>query len=518
MPDDVAIGVVGFDSETEVLAPISSDRTTTLEAIENLTLELETHLYDGVITAADLFSSDAQRNILLLSDGADSGSTATLQEAIDAATEAEANIFSIGLESGAFDEAALTALANETEGVYTPASTGALEELFNDIGEGLSNQYVMTYESTVGFDTQVGLQLSAAGASDSSLFITGESPDIPGPDNPDPESPPLLRGTVGLIIVLGLFFLAAFAIAIAIVGANLRAKRDRELARRMAASTDPIAAQDDAERAPFAGWIPQPLVDIAGSFTESASFRVNLDKQLEQAGVAVKAEEFVAGSVLGAAIAFILSGLLLGNPFLMLIFTVLGAFAPKFLLSLAVNRRRAKIQGQLPDILMILASSLRAGHSFFQALDMVSKEIGEPGAIEFSRVVAEIRLGRAVDEALIAMGERIGSEDFKWAVLAVNIQRDVGGNLAEVLDTVADTLREREVIRRQVKVLSAEGRLSMYILTGLPILIALYISRVNPGYLNLLFSTAPGRVMLLTGIALLGVGIFWMQKIVKIDV
>jgi tight adherence protein B len=116
----------------------------------------------------------------------------------------------------------------------------------------------------------------------------------------------------------------------------------------------------------------------------------------------------------------------------------------------------------LPDVLTIMASSLRAGHSFMQALDTVAKEIAQPAATEFQRVVAEIRLGRPAEDALEALAERVGSADFMWAVLAVNIQREVGGNLAEILDNVADTLRERATLRRQIKVLTAEGRLSAW--------------------------------------------------------
>jgi tight adherence protein B len=196
---------------------------------------------------------------------------------------------------------------------------------------------------------------------------------------------------------------------------------------------------------------------------------------------------------------------------------VIAATVPGFLLSLAINRRTSRLQAQLADVVNILASSLRAGHSFFQALDMVSKEIGEPAGPEFQRVVAEIRLGRPVDQALNAMAERVGSEDFQWAVLAVNIQREVGGNLAEILDTVADTVRERSALRRQMRVLSAEGRLSVKILAVLPFLIGLYVAKVNPSYIGLLFSTRLGWIMLGTGGALMVVGIAWARKIVKVD-
>jgi tight adherence protein B len=167
---------------------------------------------------------------------------------------------------------------------------------------------------------------------------------------------------------------------------------------------------------------------------------------------------------------------------------------------------------------MILAGSLRAGHSFMEALDMVSQEVGSPGDEEFGRVVAEIRLGRPVPDAMDAMAARIGSDDFKWALLAVNIQREVGGNLAEVLDTVSDTMRDRETIRRQIGVLTAEGRLSVAILAGLPVCVALYMSWVNPEYIGLLFNNGLGLLMTGVSVLMLGLGVFWMRKVVKIDV
>jgi tight adherence protein B len=201
-----------------------------------------------------------------------------------------------------------------------------------------------------------------------------------------------------------------------------------------------------------------------------------------------------------------------------LIFAGLGAATPWFLLKFQLGKRADKLREQLPDVLTILASSLRAGHSFLQALDTVSKEITEPAAAEFVRVVAEVRLGRPVEEALGAMAERVGSEDFKWAVLAVNIQREVGGNLAEILDTVADTLRERATLLRQVKVLTTEGRLSAWVLGVMPFIIALYMYAVNKEYISLLVTTTVGWVMLAGAGGLLTLGVLWMRKIVKIDV
>ena len=173
---------------------------------------------------------------------------------------------------------------------------------------------------------------------------------------------------------------------------------------------------------------------------------------------------------------------------------------------------------QLPDVLTIMASSLRAGHSFLQALGTTAREIAAPANAEFQRLVAEIRLGRPAEDALEALADRVGSPDFRWAVLAVNIQREVGGNLAEILDNVSDTLRERAMMRRQIRVLTAEGRLSAWVLSILPFAIALYMFAVNPKYISLLFTKQIGLFMLGLGGVLMFLGILWMRKIVDIDV
>jgi tight adherence protein B len=204
------------------------------------------------------------------------------------------------------------------------------------------------------------------------------------------------------------------------------------------------------------------------------------------------------------------------------VFAVGGAFLfaaiPFVIVQILAKRRMSKLHEQLPDVLMILATSLRSGHSFLQALDTVSKEAADPGAKEFSRIVAEVRLGRSLEESMNAMADRVGSEDFRWAVLAVNIQRQVGGNLAEVLDTVAETLRDRDNVRRQIDTLSSEGKLSLYILIALPIMIGLYIYKFSQDYLDPLLHTTGGLLMLGSAVILMVVGYIWMRKIVSIDV
>src|SRR6266508_3711237 len=252
--------------------------------------------------------------------------------------------------------------------------------------------------------------------------------------------------------------------------------------------------------------------------SSAGGFGSGLDLKLEQAGLPMKAGEFVALTAVCAVAGGVLGAFLLANIVVVLLVAAVGSLIPYVWLLRARSQRQKKMAEQLADVLSILASSLRAGHSFLQALDQVANEIKDPSAAEFHRVVSEIRLGRSVDDAMVEMADRIGSEDMRWAVMAVNIQRQVGGNLAEVLDIVANTVRERAYVHRQVRVLSAEGRISIGILSALPFGIFFYLMLVNPDYIGVLFTHPIGRILLIAGAALMGAGIFVMTRIVRVDV
>jgi tight adherence protein B len=319
---------------------------------------------------------------------------------------------------------------------------------------------------------------------------------------------------IGIAAIVGL---VAFLLAWFLLGTAARAKAERDVAERMQAVIRP-GQQQVGVAATSSGWIPDNVTRFGKRFADARGLSDRLDLELEAAGVSLRSGEFVVATVGAAIVGAILGAAILQNVLVALVIGVAAGAAPTFALRLALTRRAEKLREQLPDVLTIMASSLRAGHSFLQSLDTVAKEISQPAASEFQRVVAEVRLGRPAEDAMEAMAERVGSADFKWAVLAVNIQREVGGNLAEILDTVADTLRERAMIRRQIRVLTSEGRLSAWVLAVLPLGMALYMFAVNPDYISLLFTTTIGLVMLITALCLLVAGIFWMRKIVDIDV
>jgi tight adherence protein B len=196
----------------------------------------------------------------------------------------------------------------------------------------------------------------------------------------------------------------------------------------------------------------------------------------------------------------------------------LGAVGGWLYLRIRHTRRLAAFNGQLAETLGLMAGGLQAGLSLPQAVDSVVKEGNEPMAGELRRALVEQRLGVDITDALDSVGERMSSEDFQWIVMAIRIQREVGGNLAEILHTVADTLREREYLRRQVRALSAEGRLSGYILTALPPGLLLYMMVANPAYVQPLYTTTVGFILLGAALVLLTLGGFAMKKLATVEV
>jgi tight adherence protein B len=214
----------------------------------------------------------------------------------------------------------------------------------------------------------------------------------------------------------------------------------------------------------------------------------------------------VAGA-LGTVVGGIVVGLLL---------VLLTPLAARMLVGFRAKRRRAAFADQLDDSLQLLASSLRAGHSLLRALDALSHEAEEPTATEFARIVNETRVGRDLSDALDELATRMGSDDFTWVAQAIAIHREVGGNLAEVLDAVGNTIRERNAIRRQVKALAAEGKLSAIVLMALPFGIGGFIALTNPGYIARFTESGLGWGMLVIAVLLLVGGGFWLKKMVSI--
>jgi tight adherence protein B len=249
------------------------------------------------------------------------------------------------------------------------------------------------------------------------------------------------------------------------------------------------------------------------------SIEMRINARLEAAGSQLNASEWLLLHV-GIVIVAGFVGTVIGSGSLVigLLFLAGGILLPWMFLGFKRRSRRNKFSKALPDTLQLMAGSLTAGLSLAQSIDTIVNEGVDPISSEFRRVLVETRLGVSLETALEGVAERFDSKDFAWVVMAINIQRRVGGNLAELLNTVAATIREREYMRRQVSALAAEGKLSAFVLGGLPPMFFIYLLLTKYDYVSELWSRPLGYLMLAGSVLILGVGAFWMSRIVKVEV
>jgi len=251
-------------------------------------------------------------------------------------------------------------------------------------------------------------------------------------------------------------------------------------------------------------------VDVA---LERHGKRTELATALAVADISMKPAEFVAAVAVVAVVAGLV-GLLIGGPLLAVIVALVVCLLVRVYVSRTTAKRQAAFADQLPDVLQLLTSALRSGYGLTQALDSVAEDAEEPARSEFAHVLMESRLGRDLSEAMRALARRMASEDLEWVVAAIDINRETGGNLSEILSTVGDTIRERQRMARQVRTLTAEGRLSARILTVLPFVMAFWQWRMNPDNFALLTSGTGLVALVIAGILMI-VGTFWVRRIVN---
>ncbi len=321
------------------------------------------------------------------------------------------------------------------------------------------------------------------------------------------------RWPVSLIVVFGCIFVALFLAGVLVIAAVRPDDRARRLAERIERygprhvprRADTILARI-AER-----WV-SPVLKL-GDIEPRLALRLDL------AGIGWSPAEWVlAGGCASVVLALVLTALF-GSPVAGAVAGGLaGWLAMRFGLNFRIGRRRAKFAEQLPDLLQFLAGSLRSGFSLAQGLDAAVQEDTQPVASEFSRAVADSRIGVDIEDALDQVADRMESADLRWTVIAIRIQREVGGNLAEVLGNTVDTMRERAQLRRHVRALSAEGRLSAYILVSLPIFVGGWLFLVRRSYVRPLYTSTVGIVMLIFAVGLIVAGSLWMRKLVKVEV
>jgi tight adherence protein B len=516
MPATTRIAVVGFGSTAYVASSFSASAVERGAAIAALQANGETAVYDALLASADLFAAtgpQGRRIVVLLSDGGDTRSQSSIDVASSRLALDGVRLYAVALLTAETDIGALTRLADATGGRVVAANNPAgLTDLYDSIAAELSNQYLVEYRARSQSVSDVQLTLDHAGVRARADFTLDLEQVAARAPEPVRAPPPVAAPGPGLFErgwTVGLGAVAVFAALALLIVPLLQPRPPR---RRLAAEEGRAPAE--GVKARVTG-LTGHASDLAERALERRGRQRSLSDALERSGIALRPGEWVL-TVAGSAFAALLVGMLLGGPFVGVPLAVATIIGFRLAVQVRTTRRRRAFADQLSDTLQLLASSLRAGHSLLQAIDALAQEAAPPTSDEFRRLLYETRLGRPLPDALQATAERVDNEDFGWVVQAIEIHREVGGDLAELLDKVAATIRDRNRVRRQVEALTAEGRLSAVILFALPIAMAALIHFVNRDYLKDLTDTSTGRLMIAGGVALLTVGGAWLRRLCRL--
>jgi tight adherence protein B len=524
LPQGTRVEVVAFSDRARTVAGFTTDRGAVGRAVSSLAAKGGTALYDAIVLASStLARTQALGNVVVFTDGADTASSAKLADAVSAARDAGAPVTVIELQTPDRDAVASRALAERTGGRRLDvAGSSGLQAAFGAAARDVASQYVVTYNAArAGGVRDVEVGVSVAGARDSVIALTPAASSGSAAAGAAAAAVAtiarrsLLGGALGLWLGVGAAFaglLVLFWTLLYRPRANVAVESLQRGLKVYARGGAPREAQQAAD-----GFV-RKVAAAADHLPRPRGWEHRLQATLDRAAWPLRASEFLGIQLGGAVLGAIVGDVLLAKWWLAIVLGGFAAAVPSLLLMRRISKRMTQLMTQLPDTLQLISGSLQAGYGFMQAIDTLVKEAPQPTASEFGRVLAEARLGMPVEDALESMAERLASEDLKWVVLAINIQRQVGGNLSSLLRTVAETLRERERVRRQIKVLSAEGKLSAYILGALPFGIAGYLMMVNPQFIKQLTGERLGRMMIGGAVVLMGAGIAWMRKVIRIEV
>jgi tight adherence protein B len=326
----------------------------------------------------------------------------------------------------------------------------------------------------------------------------------------------VVLGTAAVPVVAA-FLIAGAVFALAMTLLTMDGDRRSDLEKRLTGFTsDGAGTEVDGENEGETSLV-QDMVSLTGRMAERIGVLNRVEDKLEQADLPLRPPEALF-LYLAIVMVVLLGAVLIVGPLGALIATALAIIGPVLYLEMRRKKRLRKFETQLPDVLNLLSGSMRAGFSFAQGLEAVAEEASEPAKRELQRVYAESRLGRPIEDALEDSADRMQSIDLVWAVMAIRIQREVGGNLAELLDTVAETMTERERLRHEIIALTAEGRLSAWVLGVFPPAFAVILYLIQPDYMSTLFNSSIGVMAVVASAVMAGFGFLWLRKIMAIEV
>ena len=501
------VGIIAFNHTVTQVLPLTTSATEIAKALATPpTIALGTHIYDAVAQAESMLAAAhiGSGSIVVLSDGADHHSTKTLQDVTKGLTGGT-KIFAIGLKDQTYKPGTLKALANAGHGEYRQATASGLKLVFEQLGRQLSNQYILSYKSLLGANKPVRVQVQVQG--------------VPGVAVAGYKTPPLsipkthVNGTYSPSIGSRIWSSVITMIVLALLGAGV-------IALLVIAALQPRRSGLPARMAEFVSIRDLQRDKGEPETTEPSdqkNFWARFEEALEIAEIHTTPDMIIAGTIVATALTFLLIYAGTGSPLWALFALAIPYFAREWVIR-TLARRRNRFAEQLPDALQVVASALRSGHSLAGALAVVVESASEPMKSEMQRVVAAEQLGVPIQDSMMVVAKRMASRDVEQLALVAELQREAGGNAAEVVDAVAETVRERFDLKRLIKTLTMQGRMSRWIVSALPIGIVLVLQLENPHYLHPLLASTAGKIVFGLAAAWAVLGSFAIKKIVEIEV
>jgi tight adherence protein B len=514
-----SVAVVSLGGTAKIEKELNKNPQVTAQIVNDLKPVGATEVWSGFTLAADILASEstAVNNVIALVASQDSGANAKVTAAISRSLSNRVAVNVIAVRSGRVSDTQvgqLSQLAQETGGLMQATTQPSLlPPLFAAASNAVHGLYA------VGI---IGDPLAPGG--NLSMLVNGTQLDVGfiagsvtrganlAPFKQSKPVLPFLQTGKGKLLALVMMF-SAIALGIWAIGTSVVRENTG-----LNSALSPYVDSTEGDVIGRHSAIFQRAVDITGGIAERRGFLTSAENKLDQASMPLRAAEALTLYAVFIGVIFLGSVVLTRSPIKVLIFTVVGGLLPTAYVNFKISRRKKKFMNQLPDALGLLAGTLKAGYSFMQGVEAVSQEIEDPMGVELRRVVSEAQLGRPVEDALESAAERMESEDFAWAVMAVKIQREVGGNLAELLLTVAETMTSRSRLRGEIKALTAEGRMSAIILGILPPGVGAVMYVLNKEYMVVLFHESIGIAMLVAAVLSMAAGFAWMLKIINIKI
>ena len=510
---DLPVAVVTFGGSTTVLTDFTTSSEELSGAVANTpTLSEDTVIHDALVRASELIEAEGlgRASIVLLSDGTDIDSAATREEALAALGSVNARVISVGLQSPQYDPESLQSIAQATGGTYAEAANPeALSAIFEEISARLSSEYVLTYRSLLAPEIDANVLVRVGGFAPARATYTTPTLDLQPRGTFEREwiddvitSPWLM-----VFVIVSVLALVAFAVL------SVIEVRRRSIRRRMRQYVS-VPSEDESRlrRAEVAAFLAETAQKRVGRLRSWQAFETDVDlARFRLSPLAIAGWTIVGGIVAGlvAAVYF--------QHFAGFLVAFAAPLVTRFIVSRQVRKARDSFAEQLADNLDVLAGALRTGHAIMGALSVMVESADEPSKTEFHRVLQDEQLGVRLDEALMVMARRMQSYDAEQVAMVMRLQRDAGGNTAEVLDRVAETIRGRQELRRLVDVLTAQAKISRWILTALPIFVFVMLVMSGGNYLDPMLGSTFGIIALITGGVMVLVGSFWIKRISTLD-